>query len=438
MNEEKLVRGIGRWDLTAIVINTIVGAGIFGLPSKAFALVGPYSLVAIIICGVIISFIVLCYAEVASRFTVTGGPYLYAHEAFGTGTAFGVGWLSLVVRVTTQAANTNLLVTYLGFLWPPATEPAIRIAIIAFAIGGLFVVNLIGIRQAAVTTNLFTIGKLLPMIIFIAVGIFFIEPSRLNLGSTPQYSSFSTAILLLIYAYVGFESSVIAAGETKDPHRNFPFALLVGLGIVATFYILIQIVCIGTLPGLAASERPIADAASLFLGPVGASLIAAGAMISILGNLNTGILAGSRILYAMGERRELPAVLARTQHRFRTPYVSLAVISACTFVFTVNSSFISAVAIATITRLVIYATTCLALPIFRQRAYMPKAPFAVPLGVAVSVLSLGLIAWLLTNVDFAKEGVGLIIALALGLILYAGSRLFNRSTGDGTSEQEKQ
>ena len=437
MNEEKLIRGIGRWDLTAIVINTVIGAGIFGLPSKAYALIGPYSLIAIVICAVIISLIVLCYAEVASRFRVTGGPYLYAHEAFGTGTAFGVGWLSIVVRVTTQAANVNLLVTYLGFLWPPATEPAIRVTLIVVVIGGLFIVNFLGIRQAAVTTNLLTIGKLLPMLIFIAVGIFFIDPSRLSLGPVPQYASFSSAVLLLIYAFVGFESSVVAAGEVKEPQRDFPFALLVGLAIIAAFYILILTVCIGTLPELAGSERPLADAAYIFLGPLGASLIAVGALISILGNLNVAILAGSRIIYAMGERRELPGVLARTHQRFRTPYVSLAVISICTIVFAVNSSFISAVAIATITRLVIYATTCLALPIFRRRKDMPAAPFTAPLGVGAAILSLGLIAWLLTNVDFAKEGLGLIIALALGITLYAGSRLFGRSAEDTPAKPEK-
>ncbi|MBA2335642.1 MAG: APC family permease [Pyrinomonadaceae bacterium] len=437
MIESKLVRGLGRWDLVAIVINTVIGAGIFGLPSKAYALIGPYSLVAIVICGCIIGIIVLCYAEVASRFTTTGGPYLYAHEAFGTGTAFGVGWLSFVVRVTTQAANINLLVVYLGFLWPPAMGPSVRIVMIAAVLVGLFVVNFVGIRQAAVTTNLLTVGKLLPMIIFIAVGLFFVDPSRLSLGELPQYSSFSSAVLLLLYAFVGFESSVVAAGETKDPQRDFPFALLVGLGIIAAFYIFILIVCIGTLPELAASERPLADAANLFMGPLGAGMIAVGAIISILGNLNTAVLAGSRIIYAMGERRELPGVLAKTHTRFRTPYVSLAVISVCTFVFAINSSFISAVAIATITRLLIYATTCLALPVFRRRADMPKALFTAPLGVGAAVLSLGLIAWLLTNVDFAKEGIGIIIALALGLILYVCSGLFGRFTEEETLGPEQ-
>jgi len=437
MSEEKLIRGLGRWDLVAIIVNCIIGAGIFGLPSKAFAMIGAYSLVAIILCGVIISFIVLCYAEVSSRFRTTGGAYLYAYEAFGTGTAFGVGWLSFVVRVTTQAANTNLFVTYLGFLWPPATDPIIRIAIIAVVIVGLFFVNFTGIRQSAVTTNFFTFGKLVPLIAFIVIGIFFIDPSRLSLGAAPQYGSFSSAVLLLLYAFVGFEVSVVTAGEAKDPQRDYPFALLVGLVIVAAVYILVQAVCIGTLPELGASERPIADAASRFLGPIGAGFIAVGAMISILGNLNVGLLSGSRLLYAMGSRNELPAFFSKTHSRFRTPHIALIIISVCIFILTVQSSFITAVAIATITRLVIYATTCLALPIFRRREGMSKAPFTAPLGIVAAILSLGLIVWLLTNVDFAKEGLAIVIVLAVGFILYAGFRLFGRAGVNQQPEDDK-
>jgi len=256
MTDEKLIRGIGRWDLTAVVINCIIGAGIFGLPSKVYAAIGVYSLAAFVICALVISLIVLCYVEVSSRFSSTGGPYLYALEAFGPATAFGVGWLSFVVRVTTMAANTNLLVTYLGFLWPDATTPITRIVIIAIVNAGLFLVNFTGVRQSSVMTNIFTVGKLLPLIAFAVVGMFFIDPARFSVATTPEYSSFSAAVLLLIFAFVGFEVAVVPAGEARDPRRDFPFALLVGLCIVTVVYILVQVVSIGTLPELAQSERP--------------------------------------------------------------------------------------------------------------------------------------------------------------------------------------
>ena len=186
MPEEKLIRGIGRWDLAAVIINCIIGAGIFGLPSKVYAAIGGYSIAAFLVCALIIGLIVLCYAEVASRFSSTGGPYLYALEAFGPATAFGVGWLSFVVRVTTMAANTNLLVTYLGFLWPGATGPINRIIVIAVVTLALLLVNFVGVRQSTLTTNIFTVGKLLPLVGFAVVGIFFIDPLDLALRRRPE------------------------------------------------------------------------------------------------------------------------------------------------------------------------------------------------------------------------------------------------------------
>lgn len=428
MSEEKLVRGLGRWDFTAVVVNTIIGAGIFGLPAKVYAQIGAYSLAAFVLCALIVGLIVLCYAEVASRFSATGGPYLYAREAFGSAVGFEVGWLYWIVRVATFAANCNLLVTYLGFFIPGANEGAMRIALVSLVVLIITVVNLLGIRESAVMTNVFTIGKLVPLLIFAVVGMFFISPGNFSFDTLPQYTGFSSAVLLLIYAFVGFEASVVLSGETKDTGKTIPFGLIAGLLIVAAFYIVIQAVSIGTLPGLATSERPIADAASVFLGPFGAAFITVGALISIFGNLNVGVLASTRMLFAMSEQRDLPAVFERTHERFKTPYVAIVATAVVILVLTIQSSFLTAVAIATITRLLVYATTCLALPIFRRRSGMPQpAPFSVPLGVFAAILSIGLIAWLLTNVDFAKEGIAILVAAVVGLVLFAGFRLFGRS-----------
>ena len=164
MSEEKLERGLGRYDMTAIVINTIIGAGIFGLPAKVFAQIGSYSLLAFILCAVIVGLVVFCYAEVASRFSATGGPYLYAKEAFGSAVGFEVGWLYWVVRVATFAANCNLLVTYLGVFVPGANEGYLRVLFVTLIVAIIAVVNLIGIRESATVTNIFTFGKLFPLV----------------------------------------------------------------------------------------------------------------------------------------------------------------------------------------------------------------------------------------------------------------------------------
>jgi amino acid transporter len=428
MTDEKLVRGLGRWDLTALVINAIIGAGIFGLPATVQSLIGSYSLFAFVACAVIVAFIVLCHAEVASRFRATGGAYLYAKTAFGSIVAFEVGWLYWVVRTMTFAANSNLFVTYLGYFVPSTSDPLVRIGILTAIVIVLAGVNVIGVRQSAALTNVFTIGKLVPLFLFIVVGLFFIRPENFTFDAVPAYASFSTAVMLLIYAFVGFEVAVVPAGEVKDPQKDYPFALLTALAVVAIFYILIQIVSIGTLPTLATAERPLADAARIFMGPVGAAIVAAGALVSILGNLNVGVLASSRILFALAEKKDLPEPLAAIHTRFRTPYVAIILNALIIFFLAVQASFLTAVAIATITRLLVYATTCFSLIVFRRRSDLPPAPFLAPFGLIAAILSIALIVWLLTNVDFAKEGLPIMIFGGIGLVLYGSNKLLQRRT----------
>ncbi|MGH9948440.1 MAG: APC family permease [Pyrinomonadaceae bacterium] len=433
MTEEKLVRGIGRWDFTAIVINTIIGAGIFGLPAKVYAQIGGYSLIAFVACALIVGLIALCYAEVSSRFTATGGPYLYAREAFGDVVGFEVGWLYWIVRVATFAANCNLFVTYLGFFVPGANEGAMRIVFISLVVLTILIVNLIGVRESALATNIFTVGKILPLLVFAAVGMFFVQPANFDFAVSPEFGSFSSAVLLLIYAFVGFEAAVVLSGETKEPEKNVPFGTLTALAIVAVIYISIQIVSIGTLPGLASSERPLADSASVFLGAFGASLITIGALVSILGNLHVGVMSSTRILFAISEQNQLPSSLAKTHPRFKTPFIAIILTGVVIFILTVQSSFITALAIATITRLIVYATTCIALPMFRNRKDIPDAKFKAPMGIVAAILSLGLIVWLLTRVDFTKEGLSIIVAAAIGLIVYFAYRIFGKKASGNSS-----
>ena len=434
MSEEKLVRGIGRWDLTAIAINTIIGTGIFILPARVTGLIGDFSLFAFLACAVIIGAIVLCFAEVSSRFDATGGMYVYAREAFGPLVGFEVGWLYWVVRVATYAANCNAFLIYLGFFYPAANEGLLRILIICAVLLPMTAINLIGVKQSALMTNIFTVGKLVPLLVFAAVGLFFIDPQRFDFAESPTYTNFSQAVLLLIYAYVGFEAAVIPAGESKDPTRDLPFALLLSLAICTVLFVIIQTVAIGTLPGLAESKTPLADAAGTFLGSFGAAFIAIGALVSILGNLNGGFLAASRLPYAMAENRELPAIICRTHERFRTPWVSIVLTAAVILVLTVYSSFFTAVTIATVTRLLVYATTCLSLPVFRRRKDVPEAKFMTSLGIPAAVVSLLLIGWLLMDDRVRTEGLPILIAIVIGLMVYFAFRFFrpqNEKTAGG-------
>ncbi|MFS8086871.1 MAG: APC family permease, partial [Acidobacteriota bacterium] len=193
---EGLLRGIRKWDLVAVAINAVIGAGIFGLPSKVFALIGSYSLIAFFACALVVILIVLCFAEVGSRFDETGGPYLYAREAFGPTVGFEVGWLMWLARVTAFAANCNLLVSYLGFFWAPANSTIPRALIITGVVLSLTALNVFGVRQATIASNLFTVGKLIPMLVFVAAGLFFLNPHAFALGARPATGAFSQSVLL--------------------------------------------------------------------------------------------------------------------------------------------------------------------------------------------------------------------------------------------------
>jgi len=423
--EADLVRGIRRWDLVALTINGIIGAGIFGLPAKVYALIGTYSLIAFVACALVVALIILCFAEVSSRFEETGGPYLYAREAFQPAVAFEIGWLFWLVRITAFAANCNLLINYLSFFWTPATSPPWRASIIVLVVVMLAMVNLLGIRQAAIVSNLFTVGKLVPIIIFIAAGLFFLNPQAYVPGPAPTTAAFSQSVLLLVYAFTGFEMATIPAGEIRDPQRSLPRALLIAILVVAVLYILIQVVCVGTLPGLAQSQKPLADAGSQFLGSAGGAIISAGAVVSIIGNLNILLLSGSRLPFAMAEQKQLPAFVGSIHRRFFTPYVAIMITAGIMLVLTLKSSFLAALTISVIARLVTYGATCLALPVLRTRRAIPAALFRLPGGTVIAILSLLLIVWLLLHATLA-EAKAAAAAAAVGLFIYFAYWLYSR------------
>jgi amino acid transporter len=422
---ERLVRGIHRWDLVAVALNGVIGAGIFGLPSKAFALVGPYSLLSFLACALIVSLIVLCFVEVGSRYSETGGPYLYAREAFGSLVGFQVGWLTWLARVTAFAANSNLMAGYLGFFWPAADAGLPRILLLTSLVAAMTIINVAGVRRSALTGNGFAIAKLIPLGLFITVGLFFVSPGRYSLGPFPGYAAFSTSVLLLVYAFTGFEMAFIPAGEVRDVRRNLPGAIMTAMTLVALVYLLVQIVCVGTLPELAASERPLADASRRFIGTAGAAVLSAGAIISVLGNLNVVLLAASRLPFAMSEHRELPMMLSRIHPKFRTPHVAIVATAAVTLVVTLSGSFIYAATVSAISRLLAYTATTAAVPALRLRPEAPPAGFRLPGGSAIAVLVTILALWLLSN-STLREGRDSAIAAAAGFAIYFGYRLSRR------------
>jgi len=414
---DRLVRSLRRGDLIAVVLNGVIGAGIFGLPSKVFALAGNFSLVAFGVCGLCVWLIVLSFAEVASRFTGTGGPYLYARVTYGPTIGFSVGWLVWIARITAFSANLTLLPEYLGFFMPAAAAGTPRAAILTGAVALLALLNVRGVRSAANASNALAAGKLLPLVVFIGAGLFFLSPARFSLAGAPSYAGFSQSVMLLVYAFTGFEMAAIPAGETRSPIRDVPAALMTGMAIVVAIYILIQAVCMGTLPDLATSHRPLADAAARFLGTGGAAMIMAGILISLAGNLNVLILAASRLLFAMAEQGDLPAGLARTHPRFRTPATAVIATTAIMLLLAVSGTFVYLATLSTIARLATYFATCGALPVLRRRAETPASGFRLRGGNAIAVAGMLVCAWLVSSCTLreARDGA---LAAALGLAIY--------------------
>ena len=409
-----------RVDLAAVVINAVIGAGIFGLPSKVFALAGVHSLVSFILCAVCVSLIVLSFAEAASRFSETGGPYLFAREAFGPLTGFVIGWLVWLARLTSFSANCGLLPYYLGFFFPALASGWLRAALVTVVIGALTAIHIRGVRVVADTGNTFAALKMIPLILFAAVGIFFVDWHRFS-GPVPGYHAFAQSVLLVSYAFTGFEMAVIPAGESRNPERDLPFALIAGMAVIMTIYIVIQIVSIGTLPGLASSQRPLADAAAQFLGSRGALIITLGIIFSLAGNLNVLILSASRLIYAMAERGELPASLASVNPRFRTPAAAVVFTTALMLALTLSGSFVYLVTLSVIARMVGYLATCGAVIVLRRAS--GRAKFHLRGGVIIPAAACVMILWMLSSSTLSDVG-AVAVATALGLGAYVASRMF--------------
>ena len=433
MNDEGLSREIRKWDLVALLVNVTVGAGIFKLPADVQKAVGNYSLAAFVVCAGVIALIALCFAEVASRFTGTGGPYLYAKETFGSSVGFLVGWMMWLTRLAGFATLLLVIVSYVGYFCPPAESGLPRIAVIVGLVLVLTVINLIGVKESARASDVFTVSKLIPLLVFVGMGLFFVSRSSFTLEAGTGFGSFSGAVFILIYAFSGFEAVLIKTGEIREPQRVIPFALIAALSFAVVLFLLIQVVCIGTLPGLANSERPLADASAAFLGSWGPTMISVGALISVFGTLNVIMLACSRLPFAMATHGQLPAALARIHPRFRTPHVSILVSALAILVFALPGTFIYAVKFTVITRLIVFGSTCVALPVLRWRtktaaSSTPKderLPFKVPAGPFVAVVCVLLCLWLLANSGWVEIR-DISIAVAVGLVVYAATRLGQR------------
>jgi basic amino acid/polyamine antiporter, APA family len=419
-NTPSLRRELGRWDLTAIGVNQVVGSAVFALPAALAATAGGWSPWMVAAVGLASLLIALSFAEVASRFEGTGGPYLYTRAAFGRFAAFEVGWLLWFTRAASWAAVINVLAASLGFYWPAVTVGAPRTVLLTAIIGAIAVVNIRGIRQSSLVLNALTIGKITPLLVFIAVGLFYVDPVRLMVSAAPSFPELASSALLLIFAFGGYEVVPVPAGEAKDPRRAVPFALVMTILIVTAIMTLAQIVALGTLPGLAATSTPLADAASQFLGAAGAAMITIGAVFSTTGNNMGQALSGSRNLFALAEQGDLPRFFGRVHPQYRTPVNAILVTSGVSLALALSGTFAATATVSAISRLLVYVATCsstIRLRSAQKAASAPPATFRLPFGPLIPSTAIVIALAILAGATFIQLIAGA-TAIVAGAVLY--------------------
>jgi APA family basic amino acid/polyamine antiporter len=411
------VRAIGRWSLVGLVVNSIIGSGVFGLPSVLAGLLGAASPWAVLLAGAAVGIIIACFAEVASQFTQAGGPYLYARVAFGRMMGIQVGWMLWLAQLAAPAANANLFVIYLGEFWPQANQPLPRFLILTLLVGLLAFVNYRGVRAGAQVSNVFTVAKLVPIAIVIITGMFYLlrsHPKVPLLPSTGDAGAWLKALLLLVFAYGGFETALTPMAEAKDPRRDTVFALFVALIVCTVLYTLTQWIVIGVLPDAAKSARPLADAARLILGSKGAALVAIGALVSCYGYLSAKVLAVPRVTFALAEAGDFPGWFAAIHPRFRTPYFSVLVFAFLIWLLALFGNFSWNLTLSAVARLFYYAVGCAALPVLRKK--QPEVErFRLPGGTPFAVLGVVICLVLITRVDLSGSII-LVATIVVALI----------------------
>ncbi len=415
-----LRRAVSRWQVVGLSLNDVIGSGVYLLPAAAAALLGPSSLWAVLVAGLAVALVVLCFAEASSHFDQPGGAYLYARSAFGGLVGFEVGWMTWLARVASEASLAVGFAQALGFAFPAVGQGIPRALAIVLPVLVLTALNVIGVRSGVGAAIFLIVTKMIPLLLFVGAGVFFFSPQVL--AAQPEGSgAFGRAALLLLFAYAGFENTPAAAGEHRNPRRDVPVALLINIVVVTLLYVAVQAVTLGTLPQAGESATPLAQAAKGFLGSWGGWLLTVGAALSILGTNSNTILAGPRYLYALALDGFGPRILARVHPRYRTPAAAVMLQAAIALPLALSGNFVALAELSVVARLATYLGTAAAVPVLRRRGETTGAAFRLPGGPLIPVAAILLTVGLAASAT-PKNLIAAAIALTLGFLLYLGRR----------------
>jgi amino acid transporter len=415
-----LPRHLGLFGLWLLVVNGLIGAGIFGLPGGAAKLAGEYSPLIYLFCALLILPILLCMAELSSYFSSSGGPVRYGTAAFGPFIGFQAGWLYYIARLVSFAANTVLLVDSIGYFWPEATAGIYRGVLLSVIIASLTLINVLGSVRAIRSLALLTVVKFAALLLLVIAGAGYLGGQLLpTFNPANVFSSgydIGAATLLLIYAFVGFESVIIPAGEAKNPARDMPRALILGLLLVTLLYIAIQLVSVAAVPDIANSASPLLDVAAILFGPIGAAVLMLGVVSSVAANLLGAIFSTPRASFALAEDGSLPAWFGNVHSRFLTPANSIAFFGVLALLLTLYGSFLWLAAATVVSRLLLYSLTCAAVPVLRPKL-ANSSSFVLPLGYTIPLLGIAACIWLALQVSWSS-------VLATALFVLLGTALY--------------
>lgn len=374
-----------------------------------------------VLCGLLIMLIVLVFARVASFFDDTGGPVTYAGRAFGPFAGFQAGWLLTLSRAAAFAANAHLMVTYAGWLWPPLLDGAWHTGVVLLVCAALAVVNIVGVRQGMAALFALTLLKLLPLVMLVLLGLGQVNPQIFTGAEVPPMDTLGETMLIVFYAFVGFESAVIPAGEARNARRDIPLALVRTILAITLFYFFIQVVTISVAPDVGGSETPLADVALILAGAAGAGLLTLGAVFSISGNLTASMLSAPRMLYAMAHIGSMPAWFGAVHPRFHTPANAIGFYAVFSIVLALSGGFVWLAAMSTVVRLLVYVMSIATLPVLQRRIGEYEGQFRLPGGLLIPALAFLVSLWLMSHAPL-KSWLVTAAFMAVGAVVYAFTR----------------
>lgn len=431
LTDEGLKREIGVWGLSANMINIMVGAGIFVLPALVAQTLGAASVLGYLFNGFMVALVMLCFAEVGSKITESGGAYTYIERAFGRYPGFLTTNLFVLSSMAADAAMANALVNIIELFVPAFQIFAVKAIFLLMVFSGFAYVNVIGVKEGIGLVKTVTIIKLMPLFLLGFLGWPGITLSNLAWEGIPSIGSIGKTSLILFFAFQGCESGLNVGGEVKNPHRTIPKAIFISVAVVLGLYLLMQIIAQGvlgdTLPDY--KESPLAEVAGQLLGPIGFTFITICAALSIFGALSSEILSLPRLLYQSARDGVIiPNALGKIHKQFGTPWISIITYATVGYVFSMLGGFRFLAIMSSAAMLLIYLGVAMAVIKLRRMDKVKASSFRIPGGATVPILASLAIVWLLSSL--AREEM-MLVGISIGglTLLYSVMRFVQKRSG---------